>query len=106
MPIVFHIPGPLRQFSNGQAEVRADASPATLRDALDLLWKACPGMRDRIVNEQGEIREHVNLFVGDENARYLKGLATLLPKGAEISIVPSISGGQSIERGLLFEPAD
>ena len=93
MALTFHIPGPLRGFTGGRSPVQMDASPGTLRDALEVLWAHYPGLRDRILTEQGSIREHINLFVGDENSRHSGGLATHIPAGAEISIVPAISGG-------------
>jgi len=93
MPVTFHIPGALRPFANGQSSVYLEISPATLRDALEALWTACPGIRDRVVTEQDQVREHINLFVGNENSRFTGGLSTPLPPGAEISIVPAISGG-------------
>ena len=93
MAVTFHIPGPLRGFTGGRSPVSVEASPATLRDALEVLWAHYPGLRDRILTEQGSIREHINLFVGDENSRYSGGLATHIPAEAEISIVPAISGG-------------
>jgi sulfur-carrier protein len=93
VPVTFHIPGPLRQFTDGESRVEVPGSPATLRDALELLWAICPGVRDRVVTEQGEVREHINLFVGSEDVRYTGGLATHLPGGSEITIVPAISGG-------------
>lgn len=91
--ITFHIPGPLRSFSGGRSDVHTNAPAATLFEALQALWAACPGIRDRVVTEQGQIREHINIFVGKENIRYTGGLATPLSPGAEISIVPAISGG-------------
>jgi len=94
MVIVFHIPGPLQSFTGGQSSVEVEASGATVRDALRALWTAFPGIRDRIATEQEVIREHVNVFVGNENIRYSGGLATPISDKAEISIVPSISGGQ------------
>lgn len=93
MSVKFHIPGPLRSFAGGNSEVGIEASPATLRDALEALWVLYPGIRDRVVTEQGEIREHINVFVGNEDVRYTGGIATALPAGADISIVPAISGG-------------
>jgi len=96
MSVTFHIPGPLRPFTGGLHHVKiADigANPATLRDALEALWTLYPGIRDRMATEQGQIREHINLFVGNENVRYTGALATPLYDGAEISIVPAISGG-------------
>ena len=94
MPVKFYIPGPLRDFAAGKNQVAIGSSPATLAEALDALWNECPGIRDRVITEQGQIREHVNLFVGSEDVRYSGGLRTPLSDGAEISIVPSISGGR------------
>jgi molybdopterin converting factor small subunit len=93
MPVIFHIPGPLRAYTDGHPQVKIDASHATLRDALLALWSRYPGLRDRLATEQGEVREHINIFLGNENVRYLDGLATPVPNGAEITIVPAISGG-------------
>src|SRR5207245_5056966 len=91
--VTFHIPGPLRPFTGGRSAVEIEASPATLRDALEALWALYPGIRDRVAAENGHIREPANLFVAAEAARLTRGLATPLPDAAEISIVPAISGG-------------
>jgi len=91
--VTFLIPGPLRPFTGGLGHVEIELAPSTLRDALEGLWTLHPGVRDRVVTEQGEIREHVNVFVGNEDVRYTGGLATPVKAGAEISIVPAISGG-------------
>jgi len=80
-------------FADGRDTVAVDASASTLRDALDVLWAVCPGLRDRVVTEQGELREHVNVFVSSENARYMGGLATPLGDDPEISIFHAVSGG-------------
>jgi len=93
MPITFHIPGPLRSFADGRSEVEVDETAATLADALQALWLACPGIRDRVVTEQGLIRQHISVFLGKEDVRYTGGLATPIPRKAEISIVPAVSGG-------------
>ncbi len=93
MSVTVHIPGPLRGFSQGCGEVQLSGSPTTLRDALALLWGAYPGLRDRVLNEEGQLREHINIFVGDESIRYTGGLATPVPASAQISIIPAISGG-------------
>lgn len=98
MPVTFHIPGVLRAYTGGRSQVEIAASPATVRDALLVLWKLYPGVRDRIASEEGLIREHVNVFVGNEDIRYTGGLATPVPEGAVISILPAISGG------LLYPP--
>ncbi len=93
MAITFHIPGALREFTGGRGRVEINDSPATVGDALLALWILYPGIRDRVATEQGLVREHINIFVGEENIRYTGGLATPVPSGAEISIVPAVSGG-------------
>jgi molybdopterin synthase sulfur carrier subunit len=93
VPVTFHIPGALREFTAGRSRVEIEHMPATLADALTALWTLYPGVRDRIATEQGEVREHINIFIGDENARYTGGLASRLEAGSEISIVPAVSGG-------------
>ncbi len=93
MPVTFHIPGALREFTAGRSTVEIDRSPATLAEALSILWMLYPGVRDRIANEQGAVREHVNIFIGTENSRYTGGLASPVSDGSEILIVPAVSGG-------------
>jgi len=93
MSITFHIPGALRSFAEGRSQVELEGTPDTLSDALQALWIACPGIRDRVLTEQGQIREHINVFVGKEDVRYTGGLATPISPAAEISIVPAVSGG-------------
>lgn len=93
MPVVFYIPGSLRNFAGGRNRVELDSSPATVAEAFEALWALCPGVRDRILTEQGEVRQHINIFVGDESIRSTGGLTTPLPDGAEVTIVPAVSGG-------------
>jgi molybdopterin synthase sulfur carrier subunit len=93
--ITFHIPGALRDFTGGRTKVEMEGSPGVLGDALKALWTLYPGIRDRIATEQGQIREHINVFVGNEDVRYTGGLTTPLSAGAEISIVAAVSGGRS-----------
>ena len=93
MPVTFHIPGALREFTGGRSNVEIEASPATVADALSALWILYPGVRDRMATEQGQIREHINIFVGDEDVRYTGGLMSPISTGSQISIVPAISGG-------------
>jgi len=93
VPVTIYIPGPLRAFSGGLPQIEIANSPATLRDAMDELWKSYPGIRDRVVNEEGRLREHINIFVGKENVRYTGDFATRLEPNAEISILPAVSGG-------------
>jgi molybdopterin synthase sulfur carrier subunit len=91
--MIFHIPGPLREFTAGHSQVTIERSPTTLAEALTVLWTLYPGVRDRVVTEQGHVREHINIFIGDENVRYTGGLASRVSSGSEISIVPAVSGG-------------
>jgi sulfur-carrier protein len=93
MAIVFYIPGMLREHTQGRSQVKLNASAATVGDALAALWRDCPGLRDRIVTEQGAVRRHVNIFVGDENIRECGGFAAAVNDGAELTIVPNVSGG-------------
>jgi MoaD family protein len=93
MSVVFRIPVYLRAFTEGQKRVALDAEFRLLRDALDSLAKKYPGVRDRVLTETGEVRPHVNIFVGAESVRYTGGLDTPIRDGEEISIVPAVSGG-------------
>jgi molybdopterin converting factor small subunit len=91
--VTFHLPGALREFTDGRSSVEIDCSPATLVEALSILWRLYPGVRDRIANEQGAVREHINIFIGNENSRFTGGLASPIRDGSEITIVPAVSGG-------------
>jgi len=93
VPVTVYIPKPLREFCEGQSRVEIEESPATLAGVLSALWILFPALRDRIATEQGEIRQHINIFIADEDVRFTGGLTTPIPAGAEISIVPSITGG-------------
>jgi molybdopterin converting factor small subunit len=93
MRVQFWIPGPLRSMTGGRSHVDVEASGSTLQDALEALFAAHPGIRDRVLTERGEIREHVNVFVGETAARSTSGLATPLSDGVEVLIIPAISGG-------------
>lgn len=91
--ITFLIPGPLRELAENADQVRVEAAAPSVSDALALLWSRHPGVRDRVVTEIGEVRPHVNIFVDGENIRYSGGLATPVRDGAEIFILPALSGG-------------
>jgi molybdopterin synthase sulfur carrier subunit len=93
MAVRFLIPGPLQPFSGGRGRIALDATPATVAEALDALGKLAPGVRERVVTEQGDVRPHVNVFVGAENIRDARGLETPVPDGCEIAILPAVSGG-------------
>ena len=94
MQVLFKIPGALREFTGNQNAVRVEVEVgANLLQVLQALFVAYPGLRDRVLTETGETRRHVNIFVANEDVRYIGGLATAIPAGAEVSIVPAISGG-------------
>ncbi|HMC29445.1 MAG TPA: ubiquitin-like small modifier protein 1 [Candidatus Angelobacter sp.] len=93
MPVSFRIPTYLAAFAGGQNSLQVEGSPTTVRAALEALWQTHPALRDRIVDEQGEVRQHINIFVGEEAIRFADGLTTKVPDGTEILIVPAVSGG-------------
>lgn len=92
MSVVVLVPGPLQPFSGGASRVGLGA-PATVSDALRELDRIHPGLSHRVVDETGAIRPHVNIFVGPDNVRDAAGLATRVPDGSEIAILPAVSGG-------------
>ncbi len=91
--VTVHLPGLLRDHTGGQATVEIACPATTAAEALAALWQAYPGLRDRIVNEQGEIRQHVNIFINEDNIRDQGGYSAPVPSGAAITIVPAVSGG-------------
>lgn len=93
MAVRVRIPATLRDLPGVQAVVALPGSPGTVSDALEALCRELPSLRLRILTESGRVREHVQVFVGVESIRYTGGLATAVPDGAEISIVPAVSGG-------------
>lgn len=90
MPTV-RIPSPLRSFTNGTAEITVDA--ATLGDALNALEAQHPGIDARLRDDSGELRRFVNVFVRDEDVRFLDGLNTTLQPNDVVSIIPAVAGG-------------
>lgn len=88
--VTVRIPTPLRSLTGGEEQVQA--SGETVRAVVEALEQKHPGIRDRLLDEKG-VRRFVNLYVGDEDIRFLDGLDTKLKAGDEISIVPAIAGG-------------
>lgn len=93
MSYLFVIPGPLRELAGGRSEVRLDGHADSVRDALTLLGNDYPKVRDRIVTELGEVRPHVNIFIDGDSFRDVGGLSAPVRNGAEILILPAVSGG-------------
>ncbi len=90
---VVHLPGYLGEMVGGRGRATLPGRPRTVGEALALLVELHPGLRDRIQDEQGDMRPHVNVFVGRLSIRDTGGLATPLAEGAEIRIFPAVSGG-------------
>lgn len=93
MAFVFVLPGPLRELAGNRGQVSVNGAAGSVSEALSLLWKDCPGVRDRVLTELGEVRPHVNIFVDGESIRDASGLGTPVRDGSEIYILPAVSGG-------------
>ena len=85
------IPAPLRRLTNGQDKITAEGK--TLQEIIDFLEQNIPTIKSRICNEDGEIRNFVNIYVNDEDVRFLNGISSEIKDGDEISIVPAVAGG-------------
>ena len=93
MPLTFVVSGPLRELAGNRGEIPVDGSARSVAEALPLLWKSAPALRDRVVTELGDVREHVNIFVDGESIRYSGGFDTPVRERSEIVILPALSGG-------------
>ena len=91
MSVSVRIPTILRTYTGGESEVKAEG--ATLADVLDDLESNHTGIRARILDDAGDIRRFVNVYVGNDDVRFLDGLATATPDGAQLSIIPAVAGG-------------
>ncbi len=91
MSIVVRIPAPLRRMTNGQDKVAADGD--NLGVVIDSMNEQYPGIRERICDDQGQLRNFVNVYVNGEDVRFLQGLETATTSGDEVSIVPAVAGG-------------
>lgn len=91
MPIKVRIPSPLRRVTAGQGEVKAEGT--NIAEVIESLETQFPGFKERICDEKGEIRRFVNIYVNEEDCRFLKGKETCLKEGDEVSIIPAMAGG-------------
>ena len=91
MSINVRIPTILRTYTQDQSQVTAEG--ATLTEVLDSLETSFPGIKARVVDEQGALRRFVNIYVAEEDVRFAKGLDTPTPDGAQVSIIPAVAGG-------------
>ena len=91
MSVSVRIPTILRTYTGGESEVSAEG--ATLAEVLDDLEASYSGIRARILDDAGDIRRFVNVYVGNDDVRFLDGLGTPTPDGVQLSIIPAVAGG-------------
>lgn len=91
MPVNVRIPTPLRKLTNDEEVV--EVQPGTISSAITELQSKFPGIEERLVDEEGEVRRFVNVYVNEEDIRFLQNRDTPLKDGDEISIIPAIAGG-------------
>lgn len=92
MSVTVRVPTILRSYTGGESEVAVDGA-ATLAELLDKLEANHPGIRARVLDDDGKLRRFVNLYVGDDDVRFVEGLATPTPDGVTVSIIPAVAGG-------------
>ena len=92
MMVRVRVPTPLRKFTNGADEVKAQGN--TVRALVDDLENKFPGIKERICDETGKIRRFVNVYINVDDIRFLQNMETALKEGDAISIVPAIAGGR------------
>ena len=93
MAATVRIPTPLRRLTQNQAEVEAEGD--TIESLIENLEASYPGLKERICDESGNVRRFVNIYLNDEDIRFLDGSATAVNDGDDISIIPAIAGGSS-----------
>ncbi len=89
--VVVRVPSPLRNLTRGQGEL--SGKPGTLRSVIDQLDGEYPGLKARICEADGTIKRFVNIFIDEEDVRFLQGLDTPLGPGSRVSILPAVAGG-------------
>ena len=92
MSVMVRIPTPLRRMTNGQDKVQVESGNLTAM--VDELEGSFPGLKDRLLDENGELRYFVNIYLNGEDVRFLDGLETAMSSGDEVSIVPAVAGGR------------
>ena len=91
MPVTVKIPPQLRAVTNGEGAAEVDG--ATVGEVLEALYARHDGLRDRVADDSGQLRRFVNVYVDGEDIRFLDGLQTTVPAGAELQILPAVAGG-------------
>lgn len=93
MSVTVVLPGTLRELNHGRPTLVLDGAPRTVAEAFEGLREAYPAVHRRVITETGDVRPHINVFVGDTEIRRASGLQTALDDGVEIVILPAVSGG-------------
>ena len=91
MAVLVRIPTPLRTLTKGAAEVQADAS--TITDLIEVLERQFPGLKERLLEDGGQLRRFVNIYLNDEDIRYTGGVETALKPGDTLDVLPALAGG-------------
>jgi molybdopterin synthase sulfur carrier subunit len=91
MSVSVRVPTTLRPLTSGASEVSVDGG--TVGEVIAALEASYPGFNDRLLDENGKLRRFVNVFVSDDDVRFLQGLDTPIPAGETLSIVPAVAGG-------------
>jgi molybdopterin converting factor small subunit len=92
MAVLVRIPTPLQKFTKNQSEVQAEGT--TVEEVLDHLDASFPGIRERLCDDRGAVRKFINLYLNDEDIRFMDGEKTPMKDGDELAIIPAIAGGQ------------
>ena len=91
MPVTVRVPTTLRSLTGGASEVSVDG--ATVGEVLKSLEAVHPGFAERLLDDDGGLRRFVNVFVADDDVRFLEGMSTPVPDGETVSIIPAVAGG-------------
>jgi len=91
MSVIVRVPTTLRTLTAGESEVVVEGT--TVSEVLESLESAHPGFRERILDADGNLRRFVNVFVSDDDVRFIDGLSSPVPEGETVSIVPAVAGG-------------
>jgi molybdopterin converting factor small subunit len=91
MSVTIRVPTTLRNLTSGESQVSVDGS--TVAEVLAALDTAHPGFSDKLLDDEGKLRRFVNVFVADDDVRFMQGMETPVPEGETLSIVPAVAGG-------------
>ncbi|MBE9504601.1 MAG: MoaD/ThiS family protein [Proteobacteria bacterium] len=94
MGVNVRIPTPLRKFTGGKEQVEVNGS--TISEVVDDLEKSCPGMKEKLYDDNGSIRKFLNIYLNDEDIRFMESLDTQVKDGDTVSLIPAIAGGLSL----------